>query len=452
PNIDRLHQNGLSFMRSYCSDPVCAAARASWMTGRYTSEVGVPFNGGYIHPDIPDLGQVLSNGGYRALHSGKWHVDGRSLHKSFEVLYAGQRPIGAGGGEYYDAAITHAAVDFLTRDTQSHPFYLQIPYLNPHDICEYEHNHEEKVIPDPVTQGLIKESDLPPLPENFYYDERETVLHRVSRRIDHCLIHWRILRIVRDWSELQWRYLMWSHHRFVEKVDSEIGMVLAALEHSRHRDNTVIIFSVDHGEAYGQHQMFQKFSLYEASIRVPFIVASLGDQFNIPKGTFDHHHFISGVDLLPTVCDYAGITPPEGVQGFSVRPLVERTTPSWREFAFVESNYWGRALIFDRYKYVCEYVPYDTDDDLVPPGPNAEQLGLEQLFDLETDPFETKNLAYEANLKPQLEACRQQLLAFEEKLNRRQIVAERPSRIIRNWGRRIKSYWDEHPNLVTDRI
>ena len=76
PNIDRLAANGISFMRSYCTDPVCAPARASWMTGLYTSENGVTFNGGSMHEDIPDLGQILTGSGYLAIHCGKWHVGG----------------------------------------------------------------------------------------------------------------------------------------------------------------------------------------------------------------------------------------------------------------------------------------------------------------------------------------------------------------------------------------
>ena len=63
PNVDELHRNGTSFRRSFCTDPVCAAARSSWTTGLYTSETGVPFNGGYLHPEIPDLGQCFNAGG-----------------------------------------------------------------------------------------------------------------------------------------------------------------------------------------------------------------------------------------------------------------------------------------------------------------------------------------------------------------------------------------------------
>ena len=287
PNIDRLHRNGVSFMRAYCTDPVCAPARTSWMTGRYSSETGVPFNGGVLHDDIPDLGQHLNGHGFPAFHSGKWHVTGRDVSDSFRTLYFGRRHIGAGGGEYYDGAITRSVVQFLTERNSREPFFLQIGMVNPHDICEYGHNFEEKLIPDPVAQGILSADELPPLPANFHYDEPETMTHRVVRRDDDCLIHWPILRRTRQWSELQWRYLAWNLYRFVEKVDAEIGVVLAALEATGHADDTLILFTADHGEAAGQHQMFQKFTLYEESARVPFIAACLGAGVALPKGGCD---------------------------------------------------------------------------------------------------------------------------------------------------------------------
>ena len=243
----------------------------------YTSETGVPFNGGHLHEEVQDIGQILNANGYNAFHCGKWHVPGRNVRESFQTLYYGKRDIGAGGGEYYDSASTHAVIDFLTTYDGSAPFYLQIGYVNPHDVCEYLHNHEEKSIPNPLQQGIIAEDDLPPLPENFHYDENETVLQQVCRRTDDALIHSAILNGVRDWDEFHWRYLIWNYYRFIEKVDAEIGIVLNVLQQTPFCEDTVIVFSADHGEACGSHQMFQKFTLYEESIRVPFIVACLGD-------------------------------------------------------------------------------------------------------------------------------------------------------------------------------
>lgn len=441
PNIDELHRNGTSFQRSFCTDPVCAAARSSWATGLYTSETGVPFNGGSLHPEIRDLGQVLNEGGYSVFHCGKWHVPGRDVRESFQTLYYGQRDIGAGGAAYYDSASTHAVADFLTNYDADKPFYLQIGYVDPHDVCEYLHNHEEKRIPNPVEQGIVSEDALPSLPENFDYDERETVLHRVCRRVDDALIHAAILKGIRDWDELHWRYLRWNYYRFIEKVDAEIGRVLALLRATGLHENTLIIFSADHGEACGSHQMFQKFTLYEESVRVPFIVACLSDSIAVEKDRLNKTHFISGVDLFPTVCDYADVDVPEQVQGMSVRPIVEGRDVPWRDSAYIESNYWGRAIVSERYKYVTEYKP-KAEEDFSPPGPDAERLGLAQLFDRQNDPGETENLVGNAAYNEDVKIYRDKLLTQEAKLHRRQIVHPSPKRIISNWGERLRAYWE----------
>ncbi len=445
PHIDRLHRNGISFMRSYCTDPVCAASRASWMTGRYSSETGVPFNGGLMHEDIPDLGQILIRNGYDAIHCGKWHVDGRPVRESFHNLYIGQRDIGAGAAEYYDRVSTRAWVDFLERHDPAKPFYLHIGLVNPHDICEYQHNHEVKTIPGPVEQGLLAPEELPHLPENFAYDERETVVQQVFRRGDHPLIHHSIENGIRDWTELQWRFMIWNHHRFTEAADQQVGLILNALEGSRFRDNTLIIFMGDHGEAYGHHRTFQKFALYEESIRVPTIVASLGEQLDVQREVFGREHFISGADLLPTVLDYAGADPPGEVQGSSIRPLIEGRDVPWRDFVFVESNYWGRAIVTDRFKYVTEYRPKE-EEDFVPPGPDESELGLEQLFDLEIDPWETRNLVGESELADVVADCRSKLLDHEAGLDRRPLREGPPQNKVREWGQALRNRWLREDN------
>lgn len=440
PNIDLLHRNGTSFKKSYCTDPVCAASRSSWATGLYSSETGVPFNGGQLHEEISDIGQVLKAGGYRAFHCGKWHVPGRNVRDSFETLYYGPQNIGAGGAAYYDSASTHAVADFLTKYDDDKPFYLQIGFIDPHDVCEYLHNHEEKLIPNPIEQGILTENELPPLPENFIYDERETVLQRVCKRVDDSLIHARIFRAVKEWDELHWRYLAWNYYRFIEKVDTEIGRVLSILKETLFCDNTLIILSADHGQACGSHQLFQKFALYEESVHVPFIMSCLGDGITVEKDRFDETHFVSGVDLIPTVCDYADIDPPEGIQGMSLRPLAEAKKVAWRDFAYIESNYWGRAIVTDNYKYITEYIPKDSD--YLPPGPDAQQLGLAQLFDRNADPYEKVNLVNNPKYKNIVNSCIEKLLDQESQLNRQQIIHPGPQKIISNWGKRLREYWE----------
>ena len=94
PNMDSLVENGTTFVKSYSTDPVCAPARSSWATGLYSSETGVSANGCRMYDaSIPDTGQILNANGYNAYHTGKWHVPGRDVRKSFRCLYFGKRAI-----------------------------------------------------------------------------------------------------------------------------------------------------------------------------------------------------------------------------------------------------------------------------------------------------------------------------------------------------------------------
>jgi arylsulfatase A-like enzyme len=243
---------------------------------------------------------------------------------------------------------------------------------------------------------------------------------------------------------LEWRYFAWSLYRFVEKVDAEIGLVLDALAASRFRDDTIVIFTADHGEAAGQHRMFQKFTLYEESVRTPLVVASLGDRLPVEKGR-RLDHLVSGVDLPATVCDYAGIPAPPRCLGRSLRPLVEGRDAPWREAVYLESNYWGRALVTATHKYATEYRPKAVED-YVPPGPDSAERGLEQLFDLKADPGETRNLAGDLAQAATLAALRAALAAEERRLERRPLAPGRPRSLVDNWGARLRQRWQAyHP-------
>ena len=133
--------------------------------------------------------------------------------------------------------------------------------------------------------------------------------------------------------------------------------------------------------------------------------------------------FLVSIYSLPSV-----ITPvlgcPEEVQGLSVRPLAEGRDAPWRDYAYIESNYWGRAVVTERYKYVTEYKPTSNSkfgvEDFHPPGPDADQLGFAQLFDRHDDPGETENLAQDTNYREVIETCREKLFTQEARLHRQQ--------------------------------
>ena len=179
------------------------------------------------------------------------------------------------------------------------------------------------------------------------------------------------------WSEEKWRMHRWAYCRLTEMVDAHIGKLLNAVRESGLEENTVIIFSSDHGDMDSAHRMEHKTALYEEATRVPMIVSYKGVT---PPGLINDTHLVSnGLDLIPTLCDYAGIEPPDDLTGQSFRSLAEGKVPqSWRTHLFIESEF-GYMLRSERYKYVL----YDDGED------------REQLIDLEKEPGEMKNFAKE---------------------------------------------------------
>jgi choline-sulfatase len=386
PNIDRLVRQGTSFRESHCADPICCPARASWFTGRMSSEHAVVFNNTPIRKDVPDLGRWLRDRGYETVHSGKWHVPGRSLPNSFDLVYGEHW-----SGEYADESVVRATEAYLRNRTSSAPFFLVVGLLQPHDCCYWAGPHEHAPANQPFPEIL---DELPPLPPNFTYEmaEPELAKQQGSHRIG--LKH---RPITADWSEETWRYYVWSYYRDIEMVDATVGHMLDALEDSGYADNTIIILASDHGDGHAHHRRIMKEYLYDEIVKVPLIVSCPG---RLPEDEQDTTHLVSGVDLLPTVCDFAGVEPPPHQRGRSLRPLLEGRADEWREFVAAECFITGRLIRTPQFKYVT----YKGDP-------------VEQLFDLENDPWEMTNLATEAQYDSVLHEHQKLLSDWESHLD-----------------------------------
>ena len=115
----------------------------------------------------------------------------------------------------------------------------------------------------------------------------------------------------------------------------------------------------------------------------------------------------------------------------------------WRDAVYIESNYWGRALVTTSHKYVTEYRPKEVED-YVPPGPDSAERGLEQLFDLQADPGETRNLAGDPDQAATLAALRAALAAAERRLERRPLAPGGPRAVVDQWGARLRARWQDH--------
>jgi len=381
PNMDRLARRGVSFTESYSTDPVCCPARSSLFTGRMSSETGVVTNSVPMRKDIPDLGQWLGQAGYENVYVGKWHIPYRNNGESFRLL-----PGSHGVGEYCDPTVARNCESYLLNRRGSKPFFLVGSFLNPHDICYWVMRNFG--IADGMHYPEIEDA-LPPLPPNFKFDPREPELIRNRR-------NGKKANKTSLWTDRQWRYYAWSYYRQVEMVDACLGRVLDALDDSGYADNTIILFTADHGDGHARHKMTSKSFLYDEAAKVPMMVSCPG---RIMENKLDRTHLVSGADMVPTFCDYAGIKPPPDMAGRSLRPVVEGKSVQWREFVAAESNVTGRMIRTARYKYIT----YKDDP-------------VEQLFDMQADPWETKNLAGDSKYGPAVKDHRKLLSEWSSKL------------------------------------
>jgi choline-sulfatase len=394
PAIDSLCAGGVRFELSHCTYPVCGPSRSSLFSGRMASELRTSSNGKGIPRSVPNLGQWFrEHTDYETVYAGKWHLPASGTFNipGFQVLTGGD----GRQGDIGDRVVSRACERFLREREADRPFLLVASFLQPHDICAWIRMHEHRMN-EPLYPEI--QAELPELPNNFTFAVKEPETAKEVRHFSRAPHY-------ANWSVDNWRYYMWSYYREVEMVDAYIGNVLAALQESGYGDNTLVVFTSDHGEGLARHQSILKSAPYDESIKVPLIVSFPG---RWAGGRVDATHLVSGVDLLPTMCDFAGIEPPPNVVGASLRPLLEAGSEAgevpWRSFVGVEtSGDKGRVLRSERYKY----VKYRDEP-------------VEMLYDMEVDPQETRNLAEEAKFAEILAAHREMLNVWDSGL---QVVA-----------------------------
>ena len=369
PNMDRLAAHGVRFENAYCSLPLSGPSRASMFTGYMPGEVGLTANG----TPLPDslrtetLGNVMNEGGYTCAYGGKWHVHTNSLPSE------------------------HA----LQRKHEK-PFFLVASFDNPHNICEYA---RKQPLPFAVVEEPESIEDCPNLPENFFVSpyDADAVAYEKSLKYR--------LHPTRSYTPDDWRRYRNAYFRLVEAVDAEIGKIVDEIDRQNLWKNTVVIFTSDHGDGQGAHQWNQKSVLYEEVVNVPFIVC-LPEGKN--AGKILPQLVNNGVDLMPSVCDWAGIEVPSGRQGISIRPIAEKgdTSVEGQPYVVAETDFsetgggtMGWMVRSGNYKYVLY------------------NMGLyrEQLFDMTSDRGEMRNLAVEKKYRPVLEQHRRMLEEWMKK-------------------------------------
>jgi arylsulfatase A-like enzyme len=389
PTLDALVAAGISFRQNRhtgsWSAAVCIAARASLHTGRHAMN-HQPILGRYeanaAHRDIDEhlvtLGQTLREAGYDAFATGKWHNDGKSFNRSFDdgraLFFAGMSdhvdmpvqdydPTGAyppdrakSRGIFSSELFAGEAIDYLQQRDRDKPFFLYVAFTSPHD---------PRMAPEPFA-SMYDPADiqLPPnfLPEHPFdlgdYHIRDEELAAFPR------------------SESEVRRHISDYYAMITHQDHHMGRIIDALRDTGQYDNTIIIYTADHGLSVGQHGLLGKQNLYEHAVRVPMIVAGP----DLPRDKTIHAMTLT-MDLYPTLCELVGAAVPDDVQAQSLLPLINDRDDEIRAHVGCFYRMYQRMITDGRWKLIQYHVH------------GGESCERKQLFDLAVDPWEMHDLA-----------------------------------------------------------
>ena len=372
PRLDRLVAQGTAFTRAYCmgaqQGAVCVPSRAMLMTGRTLFRVKENLAGQTTWPEM------FAKAGYTTFMTGKWHNGGESAERAFQRGKAiflggmgnphtlpiqdisaahkltGKRPSGGHSVQVF----ADAAIEFLQeRKGAAEPFLCYVAFNSPHDPRIAPPSFHDRTNADP-----------PPVPPNFLpqhpFDNGEMTVR------DEQLAPWpRTPEIVRQ--------SLADYYACIEFVDEEVGRILDALASAGHAEDTIVVFSSDHGLAIGSHGLFGKQNLYEHSMRAPLIFAGPGIRGGANSDAFCHL-----LDIFPTLGELARVQGPEGSEGRSLAPILAGRETHGRDAIFTAYRNIQRAVRDERWKLIV-----------------YPQINKTQIFDLESDPIEMHDLAGE---------------------------------------------------------
>jgi arylsulfatase A-like enzyme len=420
PNMDRIASGGVRFTQAFVTNALCGPSRASFLTGLYSHAHGVISNG-----DSPAFESqkgiasqetyvaALRRAGYRTGLVGKWHLRSRPSESGFEdwVIFPWQ-------GEYFDPEMLangapvkmrgHAedvvgdqALAFLKGVAPGKPFCLLVHFKAPHRSWE----------PPSRFARVFEGADIP-VPRTFEdrLEGRPEAVRRARMAIaDMTDFAQRGVSPSLPAEERKRRNheeLVKNYYRTLLAVDENVGRVLDALDARNLTADTVVVYTSDNGFFLGEHGLFDKRLMYEPSIRIPFLVRFPA---RLPAGKVDSRHLVLNVDLAPTLLELAGQSVPSGLHGRSLMPLLVGPQTPWRD-----------AFLYEYYEYPAAHCVRKNRGvrtsrwKLIHFWEQPEEW---ELYDLETDPEETVNLAARPEQRGRIAELRRRLERLRRELN-----------------------------------
>lgn len=402
PNIDQLAQEGLLFNNAYCNFPVCGPSRASFMTGLFPDQTGLKDLNTLVRERVPDvvtMPQTFMNNGYVSARVGKlyhygnpreigtpghddppsWNITvnprGRDKDEEAKIFSLTPGRFGASlswmaaegeDEEQTDGIVATEAIKLLQKFAQEDtPFFLGVGFYKPHTPF---------VAPKKYFDMYSKEDIVIPYTPEGYLATLPVPARELLTRF----------REQNNLSEELALSAIQAYYATISFLDAQVGRVLHALDESGLKDNTIVVFTSDHGYHMGEHGYYQKLSLFEDSDRMPLII-SYPDQKTRGQVT---HSMVEMIDFYPTLAELAGLSYPDYVMGKSMVPILEDASNTTRTNAFsqVANDYMSRWMnVWHGYTIRTDLFRYSRWEE------GGE--GMIEFYNRVEDPKEMVNLA-----------------------------------------------------------
>jgi N-acetylglucosamine-6-sulfatase len=418
PHMDSIARNGVYLKNALVTTSLCSPSRASILTGLYTFRHRVIDNNRPIPPGTIYFPQYLQKAGYATAFIGKWHMGGESDEQrpGFDhwISFRGQgnylspnpnytlnvngRRVPQKG--YLTDELTDYAIEWLGQQKPAQkPFFLYLSHKAVHANFTPAPRHEGKFANVPFQRPATEARSAPGAHKPRWLADQRNSWHGVDFPYH---------------SDLDVEKYYKRYGETLCAVDDSVGRVLDQLKKMGIHDETLVVYMGDNGFMFGEHGLIDKRVAYEPSIRVPMLMQCP----NLFKGGTVVEQVVANIDIAPTILEAAGIAAPPHMDGRSFVPLAQGRQTAWRDY-FLYVYYWEKnfpqsptvfSLRGDQYKYITYYGLWDADE----------------LYDLKSDPHETKNLLYHPEHKAVATAMEKRLYAMMEELGGMQIPLNAP--------------------------
>lgn len=419
PQMDAMARNGVHLKNAFVTTSLCSPSRASILTGLYTFRHRVIDNQRPIPAGTVYFPQYLQKSGYATAFIGKWHMGGDSddPRPGFDhwISFRGQGEYLPPGPDYtlnvngkrvkqkgyITDELTDYALEWLAQQKPGEkPFFLYFSHKAVHADFTPAPRHEGALANLPFKRPATEAKQDPASNRPRWLEDQRNSWHGVDFPYHSAL----------DIEKYYKRYC-----ETLSAVDESIGRLMAQLKQMGIYDETLVIYMGDNGFMFGEHGLIDKRVAYETSIRVPMLMQCP----ELFKGGAVVEQVVANIDIAPTILEAAGLTAPPHMDGRSFISLAQGREAPWRDY-FLYVYYWEKnfpqsptvfSLRGDRYKYITYYGLWDADE----------------LYDLQTDPDESKNLLYDPEFKAIAESMEQRLYEMMEELGGMQVPLNPPT-------------------------